>query len=154
MKRVGKAISCILLLFILTACSWQEYFIVKNTSNSAIEISYKVSEVKGFGIFETNPTLYKATSSGDIDWGRQLTFVDSDTSKLMVKITLPAKSILKFGILDNDTYEKYNQKFINGREFNLDELIVINKGDTTQISAKLFDNFFKKEKGCIVYELR
>jgi hypothetical protein len=142
-----------IMIFLLSGCSWQEYFVISNETNADITVEYKLAAVvHGFAIFNQTPTVYAQDISGNIDWERKISIVDKDTSLDVVKVVLPAKSTLIFGRLSNDKYEKYNQYFINSRVFNLTSVSIINNGNITEIRPENFDNFFVKKNGIIRYK--
>lgn len=145
----------IVMMFLFSGCSWQEYFQIINETSSDITIEYKIENpVGGFAIFENHPSVYQLNSSNNVDWDNQLSIIDKDTALLVIRLTLPAKSTTVFGHLSNDRYEKYNQNFINGRVFNLTNLSINNNQNTTLITPINFDNYFKKENGNIVYRIK
>jgi hypothetical protein len=147
--------STILLAFIFSGCSWQEYFVISNETNSEVTVEYKIEDpATGFAIFETKPSVYTLNSSADIDWNKELSVIDKDTALLSIHITLPAKSTLVFGHLSNDNYETYNQNFINARVFNLTNLHVNNNETIIAITPDNFDRFFKKKNGNIIYRIK
>ena len=156
MKKIILIYSPIILLtFLFSGCSWQEYFEVSNETDLAITVEYKIEiPENGFTLFDNKPTVYQLNSSNEIDWDKQLTFVDLDTSLLTVRLNLPKKSILIFGRLSNDHYEKHDQYFINSRVFNLTSLSINNNEDFTSINPDNFDDYFKKKNGDIVYRIK
>lgn len=142
-------------IFLLSGCSWQEYFLITNETTSDIVIEYSISSPEsGFGIFDTTPTIYKLNSSGSINWNNQLFFVDSDTTSLGVSVLLPPKSSVAIGYLSNDHYEKYNQQFINGRTFNLKVINLNSNGKSTKVIPENFDSFFKKNSQGIEFTVK
>ncbi len=139
---------------LFTGCSWQEYFIISNTSSSSINIDYKLKDsTKGFDIFDQIPTAYTLTASGTIDWENPLTILDTDTTLLSVKLVIPANSSVIIGHLSNDHYTGYNQYFINSRNFNLKQIRIINHEKVIEIIPQTFDTFFKKDMGEIVFKM-
>ncbi|MES2138358.1 MAG: hypothetical protein V4511_01525 [Bacteroidota bacterium] len=156
-KKVKTAFISASFIFLLSGCSWQEYFMVTNETTSDITIEYSISSPGsgfGFGIFETTPTIYKLTPTGSIDWNDQLSFVDTDTTSLGVTVLLPAKSSVVIGYLSNDHYKKHDQQFINGRTFNLKKINLNSSGKSTEIIPENFDSFFKKSSGNIEYRVK
>ncbi len=142
-------------IFLFSGCSWQQYFVISNETLSDITIEYSIPiPSDGFGIFNTSPILYKLNSSGSMDWDNQLSIIDNDTSLFAVKIVLPPKSAVVIGELSNDNYETHNQKFINGRIFNLEKIILNKNGNFTEITPENFDIFFKKTSGNIEYTIK
>lgn len=136
----------------LWSCSWVQYFMIINESNQPIEVSYKlVPPEKTFAIFENNPTAYELKKPGQINWDKKLDLTDLDTTFETVKLQLPANTALIFGYLHNDKYTSYNQYFINGRSFNLAEMTIKTSKETTTIKPKTFDNYFKEQKGNVVW---
>lgn len=139
----------------LSACSWNEYFVIGNKSESELIVQYMVSDTKnGFPIFTNHPSLYKLKSSGEIDWNAKLNLLDLDTSLNYFKFKVPVNSALIFGELSNDHYTGYAQNFINDRHFNLNNLEIIQSDDTVFIKPNTFDSYFKKTKGYILFELK
>lgn len=143
-------------LFIISSvffmgCSWQEDFVISNTSSSPITIEYHLQNFShGFAIFEDMPMVYGLNASGTINWEKPLSIADTDTTLLSVKVVVPANSSLVFGHLSNDHYTSYNQYFINDRNFNLKQIRIINHEKIIEIVPQTFDTFFKKEKGEII----
>ena len=154
MKKAAKIISAITLIIFLTSCSWQEYFVVSNTSQSELTINYTIKEVEnGFPIFTNQPLLYKLNNSNKIDWDTNQIPVDLDSSSTGLKLKIPAHHAVIFGELNNDHYKTYNQAFINDRVFNLKELEIFKNKDTLKIVPTNFDSHFKKTNGNQVLEL-
>lgn len=150
-KMRGRLTIGLFLMFMMTGCSWVEYFTITNTSKNNVAISYTLNlNQEGLQIFNTTPNAYALTTSKGIDWNKQLEIIDTDTSKEVISIILPPNSSLIIGELSNDTYKNFDQQFINGRIFNLKEVIV--KPDRIIIPST-FDSFFIKKKGRIDYQV-
>lgn len=144
-------------LLLLNSCSWVEYFTIKNLSNNPIYINYTLiplSKNMTLGIFDNSPTFYKSNKNGNIDWNNRTEIEDSNNDKLTTNIILPPKTIMIFGRLNNDNYDNPQQKFINGREFNLDFMEIEVNSEIHHISKKTFDHYFKKNKGEIKFEVK
>lgn len=142
-------------IFILfNGCSWNELFVVKNNSDKSVIISYKIEpfQKSGFAIFDTSPTSYHLNKRGNINWEKQINVTDTDTSQFNLTITLPPKSALIFGRLNNDTYKSHDQYFINGRHFNFIRMEIKKENEVITIVKEQFDNFFKKVKGEIIFD--
>ena len=142
-------------IFILfNGCSWNELFVVKNNSDKSVIISYKIEPLQksGFAIFDTSPTSYHLNKRGNINWEKQINVTDTDTSQFNLTITLPPKSALIFGRLNNDTYKSHDQYFINGRHFNFIRMEIKKENEVITIVKEQFDNFFKKVKGEIIFD--
>ena len=117
-------------------------------------VSYTISKVDGFAIFDETPSIYQMNNAGEIDWEKRIIIEDKDSSSLGFNFTLPAKSILILGNLTNDHYTSHNQYYINGRVFNLQMMEIKKKDGTVTIPASQFDRFFKKKNGYINYEVK
>lgn len=140
-----------MLALLLNACSWQEYFFIKNQSDEELVIYYQLKNpTKTFPIFNYNPIVYKLKNTNEIDWNMETNSTDMDTALLQIKIILPPKHALLLGHLSNDKYKKYNQYFINDREFNLDFLKISNTDHQLYIVPETFDKYFKKHAGSII----
>ena len=143
------------LIFLFSGCSWVESFIITNETTSDITVEYEIENPSnGFAIFDNFPSTYQLNKSNNIDWEKPLFIIDNDTTKLVFKFVLPPKSAIIIGKLYNDTYKKYNQYFINGRKFNLKKLNVINNLNIPEITPQNFDNYFKKNDGCITFKIK
>lgn len=155
MLKILITICVIASMVCLTSCSWQEYFVISNTTQTETIINYKITEVEnGFPIFSNQPTLYKLNSSNEIDWDTKQELTDLDTTKFGFKLKIPAHYAVIVGELDNDHYTKYNQHFINARVFNLTELETIQNNNTIKIIPENFDIYFKKRNGITVLEIK
>jgi hypothetical protein len=134
------------LILMLSGCSWVEYFTICNNTSENIDISYSINiNTAGFKIFDVQPRIFSLKKANIIDWDKQLDITDQDTTKHIVHITLPPNSSVIIGELHNDSYEKNDQKFINGRIFNLQELTI----KEIKITLSNFDSYFTKKKGLI-----
>lgn len=155
MHKVKKTFFAITLIIFLSSCSWQEYFVISNTSQSEVIFNYTVEDVKnGFPIFTNQPLLYKLNNSKEIDWNSNQIPQDLDTSLTGFKLKIPANYVVVFGELSNDHYKAYNQTFINGRVFNLKELEILHSNDTITIVPASFDTYFKKTNGTHILEIK
>lgn len=155
-KNTGLFLFIIISTIFLNGCSWVEYFVVKNNTESAISISYQLDELKNgvFNIFDHTPTAYQLNKKGTTNWDKKLIVTDNDTSLYSIRLTLPPKSMLIFGRLNNDNYTSKDQYFINGRSFNFSMMEIEKPNELIRITATTFDDFFKKEKGEIKYEIK
>lgn len=151
-----KNISALFILFFcFTGCSWQEYFVLVNNSNSPIVISYQLEKPEsGFAIFDGLIAVYKTNKSLEPDWDKKITVVDKEEAWDSVRFFLPPKCIVLLGELNNDNYTKHNQYFINGRTFNLKAMQIKTEKTVLEIKANIFDNYFKKQNGFIKYVLK
>lgn len=148
---------CIILFVLLVchSCSWVEDFVISNETEQTILVSYELNEAKSsFPIFESKPDLYQMNSLQEVDWNKQRISEDADTAVRKVSIQVPPNCALVFGRLQNDTYKRYDQYFINGRTFNLKNLKISVANKTTDILPETFDKYFKKHNGSITYSVR
>lgn len=151
-RRILRTVCTIAVVLIFYRCSWVEDFILVNNSETPISIIYELdSSTSSFPIFDYSPEGYKLLSSQEPDWNNVLKLIDEDSAILIVKVELPAKSVLSFGRLQNDHYKKYNQYFINARKFNLKTMRIKTGGKEHVILPETFDSFFKKNNGYISY---
>ena len=127
---------------------------VKNTSDKYIVVSYEIEPIeRGFALFNTIATMYNLNNRNNIDWNKEITVTDNDTSSCVININIPPKSALIFGRLSNDVYKSHNQKFINDRHFNFIKMEIKKLDETTIITKNDFDNFFIKKGVEITYEI-
>jgi len=156
MKTIKSYLFILLSTVMLSGCSWSEYFSINNLSDKPIYVSYKLSplsENMTFGVFSPAPTFYKTNRKNNIDWNNKIDVEDTDSSIYVVNVIIPPKTIMIFGGLSNDTYKNAEQYFINGREFNLDFMEIEVNLEVHHISKKSFDDYFKKDKGQIKFEI-
>ena len=149
--RILSIISFFAITILLSACSWNEYFIVVNRSDSDILIDYELDEsLDPLDIFRAVPEVYKADDNDEIDWENGIIDTeDIDIEPEKVRLNLKQGMILKFGFLSNDYYESSDQEFINNTDFNLTKLKIKSPKDSIMIDKDNFDEYFNKEKGYI-----
>ena len=136
---------------LLNSCSWVERFMIKNNTSEAIEVFYELNSPEiGFSLFHSLPELYEMTSRKEIDWEKKREVEDADTSYYKVNLSLPPNHILIIGSLHNQTYESYDQEFINDRHFNLKHLTIKTADELIDVTPQNFDKQFYKEKGDII----
>ncbi len=133
------------ILFLLSACSWKEYFIIYNESQAPINIEYKLNPSKEFHVFTQEPRIV-GMNKMEINWSENCTYKDLDSTKNAVKVILPPNSALIFGELSNDHYSSQKQNFINGRNFNLEQINIQQAYKTISISPINFDSMLKNKK--------
>jgi len=79
--RTVYSIVAFALFLSLSGCSWQEYFVVSNTSNEEVIVHFKINEnQKGFPIFGDQPMVYKLNKSNEIDWNNKINVTDLDST--------------------------------------------------------------------------
>jgi len=150
-----KVLTGLVFTLFLQGCSWVEYFAIYNETNENISISYEINQNESdFPIFNANPDFYSLNHSMAIDWNKKVNISDKDTSVLKVTIILPPKTSMIFGDLENDTYKNANQKFINGRYWNLEYIKINTTSKQQEIISTDFDTFFTKTNGVIKYSMK
>lgn len=153
-KKPTVKLSFLLVLIsglLLNSCSWVERFIIKNATNQAIDITYELTPYeRGGTLFHTMPEFYEMNSRKGIDWEKKKEVEDADTSHFKVNVILPPNHVLIIGSLHNQTYQRYDQEFINDRHFNLKHLAVKTADELIDVIPQNFDKQFYKSKGEIV----
>ena len=149
--------SFLLLIFSLQGCSWICRFYIENSTNETITVEMKLADSCGsFPIFhypfysygEFRQYNLKKNNSVDFENTKE---IKADTLEKFshFKFQIPPHSAVEIGQLQNDTYEKYNQYFINGRKFNIERIVISSK--KIEIVPSTFDNYFHKSKFGEVY---
>jgi len=126
---------------------------VVNSTDKPITVEIKLNtKVTSFPIFHYRELYSYACENKKPDWNSQKEILpDTLEDYSHFKVKLPANTALEFGRLHNDKYEKYNQYFINGRVFNLEQLLITNSGNETKIIPSTFDTYFSKKNGDVFY---
>ena len=134
-------------------CSWVNRFFVVNTTGKPVTVEIKLNKnVTSFPIFHYRELYAYPCENKKPEWGQQKEILaDTLEDYSHFKVQLPAHTALEIGRLQNDKYEKYDQYFINGRVFNLEQLLITSGGKETKIVATTFDKYFSKENGEIFY---
>lgn len=152
LPALSRWLSGLFLTLVLQGCSWVEQFAIFNLKTDAVIVGYTLNtDIKGVAIFESGPVCYRVTEEGNIDWEQAVVLEDGNPAPDIVLVEVPPKCVLIFGYLHNDTYERYNQEFINDRKFNLKLLFIGNDKTGIQITPATFDAHFQKKKGVIKY---
>lgn len=140
---------------IFTRCSWVEEFVIINESDKAVYVKYEITENSGvFSLFHPHPSMCVLNSSNEVEWGKEMAFADEDSAANKVSVAIPPRSVLVFGRLQNDTYKKYDQKFINGRTFNLKQVQILSNNKIVDVVPTTFDDHFKKQRGQIRFVIK
>lgn len=142
--------------FVLSGCSWVERFVIFNTLNESILVNYTLTQPdeNGFAIFDQYVECYELKNNQNFDWNKSISVVDTDSSQFSFSFEIPAQTAFIFGHLHNDSYEGYDQYFINGRSFNLESLEIISSTQKVSTTPEAFDQLFKKKDGVIGYEVK
>ncbi|MDZ4663762.1 MAG: alpha amylase C-terminal domain-containing protein [Bacteroidota bacterium] len=150
-----KYIILVLICLVFTRCSWIELFVIIYESDKAIFVNYEITENSGvFSLFYPHPNMCVLNSSDEIEWGKEMAFADEDSAANKVSVAIPPRSALVFGGLNNDKYKSYDQKFINGRNFNLKQLQLLFNNKIIDIIPANFDKHFKKHHGQIRFVIK
>jgi hypothetical protein len=137
------------------SCSWVERFVVFNKSTNSILVNYTLSTNQNeLPIFDNHIQCFELKNNKEIDWNKEVILIDKDSSSLSFSFDIPQNSAFIFGSLHNDSYEKFNTKFINGYRFNLTKMEIIEQYQTVSIMPETFDDFFKKKRGIISYAVK
>ena len=154
----NRVIQILLITFFcqfLMSCSWIERFVIFNSSENIVLVNYTLSANQNeLPIFNKYVQCFELKKNNEIDWEKEIVVVDKDTSAHSFSFEIPPYSKFIFGELHNDTYEKFNTKFINGYRFNLTKMEIIEQAQTVSIVPETFDDFFKKKKGIIGYSVK
>lgn len=143
--RIFAVIFC---LTFLTACSFQEYFVIINSSEEAISVEFSFGiDPESFDIFNDQPEVYELNEDL-INWSEPVP-VSISKNVDSYQLDLPKKCALVLGRLNNEHFESVDQDFINGRKFNFKELKIIQKETTEKISKSTFSNHFVRKNGYI-----
>lgn len=150
-----EALILLPLVLLLQGCSRQEYVVVTNRTGADIAIEYEIElPMDGFPMFNDVPRVYDLEPTDAIRWDRTRPIVDLDTTRSRVHFILHPDKGLMIGSLSNDTYARYDQYFINGRQFNLKRLTVRKGSTTTVIKPEHFDQYFTKQGNLIIFSIR
>ncbi|MEH0153181.1 hypothetical protein V6R21_03485 [Limibacter armeniacum] len=111
MKRL-KIISLILILFLVSGCSYVSDFFIYNLSNQAITIVYTLTKPSSYGMFITNPDVYKINTENEEN---KLTKVENEmvkysSSTQTVTCTINSKEALRIGNEINFTLSNYDER--------------------------------------------
>lgn len=143
------------LLLLLQGCSRQEYFVLANRTGSDVMVEYEIElPTSGFAIFNDVPRVYDLGTDDAILWDRTAPIADLDTARARIKFILPPNKGLMIGSLSNDDYERYDQYFINGRQFNLKHLLIRKGNATIEIGPEDFDDYFIKEAHVVIFRMK
>lgn len=150
MKNKIIVFSILSITLFFSGCSWMELFILKNTSNSDVVVTYELDSLfEDYAIFRSQPTAFKLDDSENIDWDQDLSIIDVDTSKYRIQVVLPSHSALDIGALHNSKYVSSKE---NESDFNLLIMTIQSNTNSLEILQEEFDYYFKKkDNGNIEY---
>ena len=128
-------------LFFCT-CSFQSYLMVINPQ-LMLQQNNKTS---GVPIFSTRNLAVYAMKDNEVDFSSHKPVATPEAATLT--LTVPARSALCIAVLRNEHFSSSEQKFINGRVFNLQRLVA---GKETVTRANFGAYFRKTEFGAAWY---
>lgn len=142
-----------------TSCSWICRFYIANSTDKPLEVKIKLMNAPGsFHIFYYpnryygKLTAYKLKGNEAVDFTARKELKPNTLSRFShFKVTFPPRTAIEIGLLQNDTYKKYDQHFINGRVFNLEEMKITKPGGQIEIKPQTSDNYFCKGKNGEIY---
>ena len=131
--------------FYIVGCSWTVHFYVVNDSTVPRSLEIQLSpERDTFLIFDPRHFAFLPWESDAPDYERIRRIPQGWREKLTIEI--PSHTALDIGHLNNEKYDSQQQRFINGRFFNLLSL----KTDQHRITRDTFDqHFHKTDKGMV-----
>lgn len=137
MKWRALLLTCMSLA--LTRCSFQSYLIVINPHNETRQVTIVLeSRPQGVPIFRAKHFALYPLKDNEVDFSSHVPVARADASSHTLPI--PAKTALCIALLHNETFNGSDQHFINGRVFNLKQLVA---GEIV-VSAQNFGSYFKK----------
>lgn len=152
MKRLLVAL---LVILIFSGCSSIDEFMIYNLQDKIINLKYVIDPGNPFGIFTTKPYVNKLNKNGEVDYPVQQDPAFVVFSGDTLKIQLLPFTALQIGAILNQPYKKYDQRFFNGRSFNLQYMEITNEKSAVKIRPDTFDNYFKRENsGTIIYKIK
>ena len=142
----------LLIPILFAGCSYQQYFVIGNSTDQAVLIKYTLEDVNNENvIFGSKGEVFQSAIDYAPDWEHQLPYRDLNNSDDVVSIKLGPKSTLVFGRLSNDKYDKITMKSTTGKRFNLKEMTFSVNGTDYLIDSTNFHDFFLDEGGMFKY---
>lgn len=147
-----------LIVFSLQGCSWVCRFYITNTTNETLSVEMKLMDCPGsFPIFHYPHFYYgklwqyQLKKNSNVNHFAGMIEVKADTLENFshFRFQIPPHSAVEIGALQNDKYERHDQQFINGRKFNLERLLIMEK--KIEVTPADFDNHFRKGKSGEIY---
>ncbi|MFK7785838.1 MAG: hypothetical protein AB8B56_12015 [Crocinitomicaceae bacterium] len=150
--KTRHLLSLLLISMTLAGCSFQQYFMIANSTDQTIRIKYSMEDPKSEkALFGTRGQVYQSTIDYSPDWQHELPYRDLNNSDNTVLIELGPKSTLVFGTLSNEKYDKTTMTSSTGKQFNLKEMAFSVNGTDYLIDASNFHDFFLEESGQFKY---
>lgn len=138
-----------------SACSYQQYFTLGNSTDETILIKYSLDDpTSEKALFGVSGEVYQSTREYFPNWEHKLPYQDLNNSDSNVWIKLGPKSTLVFGTLSNDQYDIDTKTSATGKRFNLTEMAFSVNGIDYLINEDNFHDFFLKDSGTYKYIIR
>jgi hypothetical protein len=143
----------VLTTLLFTGCSWVNRFFTVNSTDKPITFELKLKyPIDPASIFYSKEFALYEGDGKKVNYQKQTTIKpDTLENRSHMKIIIPAHSTLEFGSLFNDTYDRYNQLFINGHVFSMEELNIISGDKTIHMIPSTFDKYYKKASDANVF---
>lgn len=120
-------------------CSFQSYVLVINPHGESRRILLHLeSPQTGNGIFNTRDFAFYQFKNNEVDFSSHVPL--SLPKAATHELEIPARSALRIAVLRNETFASSEQKFINGRVFNLKSLV---SGEIA-VTKSTFSDYFKR----------
>lgn len=140
---------CLAITLFLAGCSWQIPFLIANQSTTPRKITVRLEiPASGIPLFRMHLMQRLPLTDGNADFSRGESLNLAETWEQVVVIE--PNHALELGRLSNEDYQSSDQHFINGRVFNLAEI----RSENTRITRQNFDQYFVRDRGCIVWNIR
>ncbi len=148
-------ISFLLASLLFSGCSVNRYFILSNSTDKAISITYSLDDPTGEkAIFGVTGEVYQSNKKYYPNWERKLPYRDLNSSDDTITINLGSKSTLIFGTLLNDDYNVQTKRSTTGKVFNLKEMTFSVNGTDYLINEDNFHDFFLEDGGTYKYVIQ
>ena len=128
-------------------CSFQSYLMVINPHRESRQLLLQLdNRPTGVPIFSARKLAVYALKDNEVDFSSHKPVATTEVATLT--LTVPARSALCIAVLRNEHFSSSEQKFINGRVFNLLRLVA---GKETVTRANFGAYFRKTEFGAAWY---
>jgi len=152
MKSVIHLLMLLSVVYILQGCSYSQRFLIFNSTDNAIEVEILLSQdIENLPIFQYPHNYFDKLDMYDIDKNNNILgpsekypVLDTLDHHAHFIFTIPPKKAVEIGVLQNDKYSSYDQKFSNNRSFNLEKIKIHQK--SIIIIPSTFDDYFRKNK--------
>ncbi|GEM_PF-2461996 len=125
-----RIICWISILLLFTSCSKVYKFFIVNQTSAPLKIDVKLEKDRESSSIFFYPdttrdvfSFYEMQSSKSVDFGTKTNCkVDTMNHFSHYRVTIPPNKAFQYGRLSNQRYERYDQEFINGQTFNLNQI--------------------------------